>query len=100
MHIYFIFDVIKNGGQVLYLLPEIALTTQIVSRLQRVFGEKIVVYHSKMSNNERVEIWRAVANGTPITLGARSSLFLPLVWMPLTLLSLTSILLTSAWNIA
>ncbi len=68
---------IQKGKQVLYLLPEIALTTQIVGRLQKYFGDKIIVYHSKFNNNERVEIWEASLAGTPIVLGARSALFLP-----------------------
>ncbi len=68
---------IARGEQVLYLLPEIALTTQIISRLQKLFGDKIAVYHSKLSNNERVEIYRAAAEGTPVLLGARSAVFLP-----------------------
>lgn len=70
-------NTIRQGKQVLYLLPEIALTAQIVGRLQRHFGDKIVVYHSKFNNNERVEIWKEVQAGTPIILGARSALFLP-----------------------
>jgi primosomal protein N' (replication factor Y) len=68
---------IQEGKQVLYLLPEIALTVQIVSRLQQHFGNKIVVYHSKFNQNERVEIWNDVMDGRPIVLGARSALFLP-----------------------
>ena len=47
----------QRGGQVLYLLPEIALTTQIIYRLQRVFGDAVTTYHSKISYNERVEVW-------------------------------------------
>jgi len=77
-------DAIKKGKQVLYLLPEIALTTQIVMRLQNVFGEKVGVYHSKFNENERVEVWNNVmafeANKFEqfqIILGARSALFLP-----------------------
>lgn len=70
-------EVIAQGKQVLYLLPEIALTAQIVQRLQKHFGDQIVVYHSKFNNNERVEIWQSVMEGTPIVLGARSALFLP-----------------------
>ena len=66
-----------KGGQVLYLLPEIALTTQIISRLQKVFGHDIVVYHSRMNNQERVEVWEAVMSGKGIILSARSGLFLP-----------------------
>ncbi len=70
-------EAIERGEQVLYLLPEIALTTQIVHRLQKIFGEDIAVYHSRMNNNERVELWKAAQDGKPILLGARSSLFLP-----------------------
>ncbi len=68
---------IERGEQVLYLLPEIALTTQIVARLKKLFGDKIAVYHSKLNNNERVEVYRSAANGTPVLLGARSTVFLP-----------------------
>ncbi len=68
---------IAEGKQVLYLLPEIALTTQIVDRLLYVFKGDIGVYHSKMSNNLRVELWNASLNGKSLILGARSSLFLP-----------------------
>jgi primosomal protein N' (replication factor Y) len=68
---------IAKGKQVLYLLPEIALTAQIVGRLQKHFGDKIVVYHSKFNKNERVEVWKEVQKGVPIILGARSALFLP-----------------------
>lgn len=68
---------IARGEQVLYLLPEIALTTQIVGRLRKLFGDKIAVYHSKLNNNERVEVYRAAAEGTPVLLGARSTVFLP-----------------------
>ena len=70
-------EAIANGQQVLYLLPEIALTAQIVSRLQKHFGDQILVYHSKFNNNERVEIWQNALDGVPIILGARSALFLP-----------------------
>lgn len=68
---------IAEGKQVLYLLPEIALTTQIVDRLLHVFKGDIGVYHSKMNNNKRVELWNATLNGKSLILGARSSLFLP-----------------------
>ena len=67
------------GRQVLYLLPEIALTGQIVKRLQRVLGDRITVYHSRLNNMERVEIWRAVMAGTTSVVGPRSALFLPFV---------------------
>lgn len=75
-------EVIRNGKQVLYLLPEIALTTQIISRLQKFFGEQVGVYHSKYNEGERVEIWNKVNTDDPadsynIILGARSAVFLP-----------------------
>lgn len=69
---------IKEGKQVLYMLPEIALTAQIIRRLREYFGGYIAIYHSKFNANERVEIWNKVKNGEiKIVLGARSSLFLP-----------------------
>ncbi|NPD45819.1 MULTISPECIES: primosomal protein N' [unclassified Lentimicrobium] len=76
-------EVIKEGKQVLYLLPEIALTAQIINRLRKYFGEKVGVYHSRYNIHERVEIWNKVLNeeeGTPsyqIILSARSGVFLP-----------------------
>lgn len=71
-------EALQNGKQVLYLLPEIALTAQIIRRLQKHFGGQIGIYHSRFSNNERVEIWNKVKNGDiRIVLGARSSLLLP-----------------------
>ncbi|MEM9547550.1 MAG: primosomal protein N' [Bacteroidota bacterium] len=68
---------IDEGKQVLYLLPEIALTTQIVARLKHIFGKDVGVFHSRMSNHERVELWKDVIIGKKVILGARSSLFLP-----------------------
>ncbi len=68
---------IDNGKQVLYLLPEIALTTQIVARLKHIFGKDVGVFHSRMNNHERVELWKDAIIGKKIILGARSSLFLP-----------------------
>lgn len=66
------------GKQVLYLLPEIALTTQIIRRLQKHFGGNITIYHSRFNNNERIELWNKVRTGeVKIVLGARSALFLP-----------------------
>ncbi|WP_116106475.1 primosomal protein N' [Lewinella sp. IMCC34191] len=70
-------EAIAKGGQVLYLLPEIALTGQITKRLQRVLGDKILVYHSRLNNMERVEIWKAVLSGEKSVVGPRSALFLP-----------------------
>lgn len=73
-------EVFKKGKQVLYLLPEIALTTQLISRLRNYFGDKISVFHSKYSLNERVEVWNnllAKKEKTQLILGARSAVFLP-----------------------
>ncbi|MFW5760047.1 MAG: replication restart helicase PriA [Cyclobacteriaceae bacterium] len=71
-------EVLESGSQVLYLLPEIALTTQIVARLQKIFGDKIGIYHSKFSDNERVEVWQGVNEGRfSFVVGVRSSIFLP-----------------------
>ncbi len=69
---------INSGKQVLYLLPEITLTAQIIRRLQKNFGGNVAIYHSKFNNNERVELWNKIKNGeVKIVLGARSALFLP-----------------------
>jgi primosomal protein N' (replication factor Y) len=71
-------QMVRSGKQVLYMLPEIALTSQIIRRLQKHFGGYIGIYHSKFSQNERVEIWNKVKTGElKIVLGARSSVFLP-----------------------
>ena len=71
-------QVVRRGQQVLYLLPEIALTSQIIRRLQQHFGGHIGIYHSKFSANERLEIWNKIRTGElKIILGARSALFLP-----------------------
>jgi primosomal protein N' (replication factor Y) len=75
-------ETILQGKQVLYLLPEIALTTQLITRMRAYFGDKVGVYHSKFSENERVEIWNHVLNDSgenpySIIMGARSALFLP-----------------------
>ena len=73
-------EVLDAGQQVLFLLPEIALTTQIITRLQFYFGDQISVFHSKYSMNERVEVWNNVLENktkAQIILGARSSIFLP-----------------------
>ncbi|MEO5591569.1 MAG: primosomal protein N' [Chitinophagaceae bacterium] len=71
-------EVLQQGRQVLYMLPEITLTAQVIRRLQKHFGGYVLIYHSKFSQNERVEIWNKVKSGEArIVLGARSSLFLP-----------------------
>jgi primosomal protein N' (replication factor Y) len=78
IYIRMIEQFILTGKQVLYLLPEIALTSQIIRRLQKHFGGNIGVYHSKFSQNERIEIWNKVRSGDlKIVLGARSALFMP-----------------------
>lgn len=79
IYIHLIEETLKLKRQVLYLLPEIAITTQITERLAKVFGGKLLVYHSKFSDNERVEVWNKVLEaGEPLViLGVRSSLFLP-----------------------
>jgi len=78
LYIKLIEQYIKKGQQVLYMLPEIALTSQIIRRLQKHFGGYIGIYHSKFNQNERVEVWNKVKNGEmKIVLGARSSLYLP-----------------------
>jgi primosomal protein N' (replication factor Y) len=78
IYIRLIEQMLATGRQVLYLLPEIALTTHIVERLRHHFGNHIGVYHSKFNDNERVEVWQKVLSGDyRIVLGARSSVFLP-----------------------
>lgn len=78
LYIRLIEQVIQEGKNVLYLLPEIALTTQITDRLKLHFGDKLGVYHSKFNDNERAEVWHKVLNGDfKVVVGARSSVFLP-----------------------
>ena len=79
VYIHLILKTLSEGQQVLYLLPEIALTVQIMQRLQRIFGNRLGIYHSRYSDAERVEIWRKQLSANPydIILGARSALFLP-----------------------
>ena len=89
IYIKLIQECIENGKQVLYLLPEIGLTTQIISRLTKVFGNKVGIYHSRFNDQERVEIWNKVMNfksdeegkdtlpAHQLVVGARSALFLP-----------------------
>ena len=80
IYIKLIEEYLHTGKQVLYLLPEIALTTQLVSRLRLHFGDKVAVFHSKYSNNERVEVWKQTLENSDkaqIVIGARSALFLP-----------------------
>jgi len=73
-------EMMKTDKQILFLLPEIALTTQLLSRLRKFFGNKVAVFHSKYSNNERVEVWNQVLENSPkaqVVIGARSAMFLP-----------------------
>lgn len=79
VYIRLIEEVLQQGKQVLYLLPEIALTTQITTRLGRIFGDRMGVYHSKFPDAERVELWKHQLSDHPypLILGVRSSLFLP-----------------------
>jgi primosomal protein N' (replication factor Y) len=84
IYIHLIEQQLKKGKQVLYLLPEIALTTQLINRLQRHFGPAMLVYHSRFNEQERVEVWNALlANSRSgqvtgkLVVGARSALFLP-----------------------
>lgn len=80
IYVKLIEDTLAKGQQVLYLLPEIALTTQLIQRLQQYFGEKLTVYHSKYSVNERVEAWNNIKCNkakAQIIIGARSAIFLP-----------------------
>lgn len=81
LYVELIEEQLANGKQVLFLIPEIALTTQLIDRLSAYFGEQIGVYHSKFNQNERVEIWNTVLANDPtkfrLIIGARSSIFLP-----------------------
>lgn len=78
IYIRLIEQAMAQGKQVLYLLPEIALTTHVIERLRQYFGASIGVYHSRFNDNERVEVWQKVLNGEyKVVLGARSSVFLP-----------------------
>lgn len=81
IYVELIQEQLDKGKQVLFLLPEIALTTQLIQRLQRYFGDKVGVYHSRFNQNERIEIWNSLLFGDAtkfqIVLGARSSVFLP-----------------------
>lgn len=79
IYTHLINDVLNLGQQVLYLVPEISLTTQLTNRLRRVFGKRLLIYHSKFSDNERVDVWKKLLSTHEplIVLGVRSSVFLP-----------------------
>lgn len=81
IYIKMISNALENGKQVLFLLPEIALTTQLINRLRKYFGKKVGIYHSRFSHNERIEIWNKTLDDSPegyqVLVGARSAMFLP-----------------------
>jgi primosomal protein N' (replication factor Y) (superfamily II helicase) len=79
IYIHLISEMLRLGRQTLYLVPEIALTTQLTLRLKRVFGSKLLIYHSRFTDNERVDIWRRLLNDAEpcVVIGVRSSVFLP-----------------------
>lgn len=80
VYIKYMEDVMKKGKQVLYLVPEIALTTQLIGRLQKHFGHQLSVYHSRYSVHERIEVWNNLQGGkekAQLVIGARSAMFLP-----------------------
>ena len=79
IYMHLIADAMNQGKQALYLVPEIALTTQLTHRLRAVFGDRLLIYHSKFSDNERVDIWkRLLGSSDPcVVIGVRSSIFLP-----------------------
>ncbi len=79
IYMHLISYILNRGDQALYLVPEIALTTQLTRRLQRVFGDSVVIYHSRFSDNERVDIWKRILHSSEpcVVIGARSSVFLP-----------------------
>ncbi len=79
IYIHLIDYVLRNGDQALMLVPEIALTTQLTRRLQEVFGEKVIIYHSRFTDNERVDIWKKLLKEREpaVIIGARSAVFLP-----------------------
>lgn len=79
IYIHLISHILQRGDQVLFLVPEIALTTQLTHRLQKGFGDRVLIYHSRFTDNERVDIWKKLLteNEPCVIIGARSSLFLP-----------------------
>ncbi len=79
IYVKLIEEVVNSGGQVLYLVPEIALTTQLTKRLQKFFGDKMLVYHSKLNDQERAEVYKDILEGSKhsVVLGVRSAVFLP-----------------------
>lgn len=80
IYMHMIADRLKKGGSVMYLMPEIAMTTQLISRIKKVFGERVTVFHSGLTDRRRAEVYRRLlaSNGGELVLGARSALFLPI----------------------
>lgn len=80
IYLHLIADVLARGGSVLYLMPEIAMTAQLVARVRRAFGDRVIVYHSKCTDRQRAEIYRTLlaSPGGELVLGARSAIFLPI----------------------
>jgi primosomal protein N' (replication factor Y) len=78
-HVYIelIREAISKGGQVLYLVPEIGMSVQLLRRLQKAFGDQITISHSRLNENERVDLWQQVREGIPVIAGVRSAIFLP-----------------------
>ncbi|MDE5876564.1 MAG: primosomal protein N' [Muribaculaceae bacterium] len=79
IYAHLINEALQAGGQILFLVPEISLTTQLTDRLRKIFGDRLIVYHSKFSDAERVDIWRRLLTSVEplVILGVRSSVFLP-----------------------
>lgn len=88
IYTHLIASVLSSGNQVLYLVPEISLTTQLTDRLRKVFGDSLLIYHSKFSDTERVEVWKRLLNSNEplIVLGVRSSVFLPFAHLGLVII--------------
>ena len=82
---HLIAQVLNQGEQCLLLVPEIALTTQLTQRMQKVFGDKVLIYHSRFSDAERVDVWRKMLHnsGPCVVIGARSAVFLPFAQLKL-----------------
>lgn len=86
IYIKLIEEILAAGGQVLYMVPEIALTTQLVRRVQKYFGEKAGVYHSNVGADYKVELWQSVLSGKSLVISARSGIFLPFTRLQLVII--------------
>lgn len=85
IYLHLIADVLARGGSVLYLMPEIAMTAQLVARVRRAFGDRVIVYHSQCTDRQRAEIYRTLlaSTGGELVLGVRSAVFLPVAGVEL-----------------